>query len=367
MSTLTSAAGRPAQFTHEQGAQRIRFGTQQARKHLIEEVERVSASRIMLIANDSQRVRAITSELDVALWQREVVEHVPAELAQASQSAAADAGIDLLVSVGGGSATGLAKAIALTERLPIVAVPTTYAGSEATSVWGLTEAGRKTTGTDASVLPRAIVYDAALTLTLPRELSVSSGFNALAHCIDSLWAPGSNPINRMYAAEGVRALYNALPIIARDPLDVCAREQALWAAYVAAVAFASAGSGLHHKICHVLGGMFNLPHAPTHAAVLPTVLAFNAPAAVEALAQLNRAFGTPDAVRALRDLIALTDAPASLEELGMPRAGIPAAVEAILPVIPASNPRQVDRDTLTALIEAAWVGPSTRITSGAPR
>jgi hypothetical protein len=153
-----------------------------------------------------------------------------------------------------GSTTGLAKAVALTTRIPIVAVPTTYAGSEATNVWGLTENATKTTGVDDRVLPAAVVYDAELTLSLPVALSVASGLNALAHCVDSLWAPRADPINQALAAEGIRALADGLPRIAGDPSDLAGRETALYGAYLAAVSFASAGSGLHHKICHVLGG-----------------------------------------------------------------------------------------------------------------
>jgi maleylacetate reductase len=158
-------------------------------------------------------------------------------------------------------------------------VPTTYAGSEATNVWGLTEASRKTTGTDDRVLPVTVIYDAELTLSLPQGLSIASGLNALAHCIDSMWAPRTDPINQALAAEGIHALNDGLPAVSNDPNDLTGRELALYGAYLSAVAFASAGSGMHHKICHVLGGRWNLPHAQTHAVVLPYVLAFNAPAA----------------------------------------------------------------------------------------
>ena len=119
----------------------------------------------------------------------------------------------------------------------------------------------KTTGVDDRVLPTSIVYDADLTLTLPVDLSVASGLNALAHCVDSLWAPRADPINQALALEGARALADGLPVVVGHPRDTAGRDQALYGAYLAAVAFASAGSGLHHKICHVLGGAFNLPHA----------------------------------------------------------------------------------------------------------
>ena len=158
--------------------------------------------------------------------------------------------MDLLVCVGGGSTTGLAKAIALDTHLPIIAIPTTYSGSEGTNVWGLTEAARKTTGVDNAVLPTTVIYDADLTMSLPVELSVASGLNGMAHCIDAMWGPHANPINQALAAEGISALAAGLPAIVQDSEDLAGREQLLYGAYLSAVAFTSAGSGLHHKICH---------------------------------------------------------------------------------------------------------------------
>src|SRR4051794_8383043 len=166
--------------------------------------------------------------------------HVPVEVAERGRAVAAERAVDLLVCVGGGSTTGLAKAIALTTGIPIVAVPTTYAGSEATNVWGLTEGSRKTTGADPSVLPRSIVYDATLTLSLPVAMSVASGLNALAHCVDSMWAPRTDPVNQALAVEGIRALAAGLPAVVADPPGLAGREQLLYAAYLSALAFSSA-------------------------------------------------------------------------------------------------------------------------------
>jgi maleylacetate reductase len=281
---------------------------------------------------------------------------VPLEVAERARTAAVAAGIDLIVCVGGGSTTGLAKAVAMTTGIPILAVPTTYAGSEATNVWGLTEASRKTTGIDDRVLPVSVIYDADLTLTLPVGLSVASGLNGLAHCIDSLWGPRADPINAALAAEGIRALNQGLPAIVADPQGLEGREQALYGAYLAAVAFASAGSGMHHKICHVLGGTFNLPHAQTHATVLPYVLAFNAPHAPQAEARIAAAFGAPTALQGLQDLRKALDAPRALADYGFTADGIGEAVRIALPAIPASNPRPVTEDNLTALLTAALTG-----------
>ena len=318
-------------FDHETLPQRVRFAPGGAAEAVGEELDRLGASRVMRIG------RHLPTPA-VLVWD-EVVMHVPVPVAERARKAAVEHGVDAIVAVGGGSATGLAKAIALTTGLPIVAVPTTYAGSEATNVWGLTDGGRKTTGVDPRVLPRAVVYDSTLTRSLPVDLSVSSGLNALAHCVDSLWAPRADPINAALAGEGIRVLTAALPQVQER------RDEALLGAYLAAVAFASAGSGLHHKICHVLGGMFDLPHAPTHAVVLPHVLALNESAAAGRI--------TLDDLNALRRRL---DAPRALKDYGFDEARIPAAVEAILPVVPAGNPVPVTAEVLHRLLHDAWEG-----------
>ncbi|MGW4211197.1 maleylacetate reductase [Lentzea sp. NPDC004789] len=320
--------------------QRVLFGTGEAAANLAAEVERLGARRVLLIGS-APVADAVAAKIDVAVRWTDVAPHVPVAVAERARARAA--GADLLVSVGGGSATGLAKAVALTTGLPIVAVPTTYAGSEATDVWGLTEGGRKTTGSDDRVLPVTVIYDASLTASLPDELAVASGCNALAHCVDSMWAPRADPINQALAAEGIRALSGGLRRIG----EVDGHEQTLYGAYLAAVAFASAGSGLHHKICHVLGGAYDLPHARTHTAVLPYVLAFNAPAAPKAAARITEALGGD-----LASLYAGIGASHVLSGVPDPRE----AARLILPSVPPSNPRPVTEDDLTALLAAASAG-----------
>ncbi len=344
-------------FVHESQPQRVCFGTGEAAATVARELERLGASKVMVIAAEpeSELAGRITGDVPVALRYHEVVMHVPAGVADRAREAAAQHGADALLSVGGGSTTGLAKAIALTSGLPIVAVPTTYAGSEATNVWGLTEGARKTTGTDARVLPRVIVYDAALTVSLPVPMSVASGLNALAHCIDSMWAPNADPIDRALASEGIRALRAGLPAVAADPAGLDGREQALYAAYLSAVAFASAGSGLHHKICHVLGGAYNLPHAQTHAVVLPYVLAFNGAAMPEAERRIADALGAGRANDGLEELRRELSAPRALRDYGFTESDIPAAADATLPAVP-PNPRPVTAGDLRRLLRAAWAG-----------
>lgn len=345
-------------FVHDNLPQRVCFGTGEAGANVQREAGRLGASRVMVISSEREAALAgeITAEVPVALHHHEVVMHVPVEVAERAREAAAKTQADAIVAIGGGSTTGLAKGIAMTSGLPIIAVPTTYAGSEATAVWGLTEGTVKTTGTDPKVLPRVVVYDAALTLSLPVDLSVASGLNALAHCVDSMWGPNADPINGAFALEGIRALAAGLPAVAADPGGVPGREEALYAAYMSAVAFASAGSGLHHKICHVLGGKYNLPHAQTHATVLPYVLAYNGPEAGEAEARMAGAFGTKNALAGLQALRAKLNAPRALRDYGLAESDIPAAAAAILPSVPPSNPRPVSATDLERLLRAAWAG-----------
>ena len=345
-------------FEHENFAQRVRFASGEAAAGVVAEVRRLGSSSLMVIASRSMQPLAfrLTEGCTVRLRYDEVVMHVPVEVAERARAAALEGSVDAIVSVGGGSTTGLAKAIALTTGLPIIAVPTTYSGSEATNVWGLTDGGAKTVGVDDRVLPRAIVYDASLMLSLPVEMSVASGLNALAHCIDSMWAPRADPIDRALGAEGIRALTLGLPALVASPGDLAARENALYGAYLAAVAFSSAGSGLHHKICHVLGGMFNLPHAPTHAVVLPYVLALNAPSAPDAARHIAAAFGSDSAVQGLQHLRSQLGAPRALRDYGFAETDIARAAQAILPSVPPNNPAPVTIESLEILLRAAWEG-----------
>ncbi|MDO5619007.1 MAG: maleylacetate reductase [Kocuria sp.] len=354
-------------FNHITLGQRVLFGTGMAAEHVTQEIQQHGARRVMVItsARDVSTGKNLVADQRVSVRWTQVAQHVPADLAARARWAAQEAQADLLVALGGGSAIGLGKAIALTTRLPLIAVPTTYAGSEATDMWGLTENGVKTTGTAAQVLPIAVVYDSTLSTTLPVELSVSSGINALAHCVDSLWAPRADPINQAMALEGARALGTALPQIVLDPLGQQAREQALYGCYLAAVAFASAGSGLHHKICHTLGGAFNLPHAQTHAVVLPHVLAFNAPGAPVASGRLAATLGAvpphdddapATAVTALTHLLHQVDAPTALADLGLTGTDIPEAVQRVVSAAPSSNPVPVTESGVRRLLEAALTG-----------
>ena len=349
---------------------RVVFGAGAARTALAGEVARLGVSRLLLIPSGSElsAARELTAPLAdrIAGTFTGVRPHVPVEVADAARKQAAAVGADAVLSLGGGSATGTAKAVALTTGLPVIAVPTTYAGSEVTPVWGLTEGDRKTTGVDARVLPRLVIYDPELTASLPGPVSAASGLNAMAHAVEAFWAPGRNPVSSLTAAEAIRVLAAALPAVLRDGADIGARGDLLYGAYLAGSTFAVTGSGLHHKICHILGGRYDLPHAQTHAIMLPYVLAFNAPGAPDAARQIGRALaggGLASAgldgaapAAALQRLAGQLGLPRGLHEIGLREEQIAEAARLIEPVVPADNPVPAGAAALQALLRRAWAG-----------
>lgn len=349
-------------FVYEALPGRVVFGPGSARRELADAVAALAVERLLLVAAAPEA--ALAEELAAPLGERVVARfdgvrpHVPVEVAAAAVAAAREADADAVLSIGGGSTTGTAKAVALATGLPIVAVPTTYAGSEMTPVWGSTEGGVKTTGRDLKVLPRLVVYDPELTFSLPAGITAASGMNALAHCVEALYAPGRNPVTSLIALEAIEALGHSLPGAVATPDDPRARGGALYGAWLAGSAFAVAGSGLHHKICHKLGGAFDLPHAETHSVVLPHVVAFQQPAAAELMDRVAAALGAAPggAAGALYDLAAGLGVPPSLAAIGMPPDGIERVVEPILAAAPADNPRPLDADDVRAILAAAYAG-----------
>ncbi len=363
------------EFSHTTLAQRVHFGTGRAAENLAEELAAREMTRPMMIVSNRARTVGETATAAVApgVWWTDIAQHVPVTLVDRAVDAASEAQVDGLVCIGGGSIIGLAKAVALRTGLSIIAVPTTYSGSEATNLWGMTENGVKTTGVDQSVLPVTVIYDAELSRGLPTDLTVASALNALAHCVDSLWAPRADPINQVLALAATRVLVGAIRGMTSDDSGLANRENALYGAYLAGVGLAGAGAGLHHKICHVLGGTFDMPHAQTHAVVLPHVLEFNAPSLpVELATDLATALGATEvngnaaasAVTAMRDLYRAAAAPSNLADLGFPEDGIELAVQRVLAAAPASNPSPVTAEGLTALLTAARTG--TPVATAAP-
>jgi len=289
------------------------------------------------------------------------VMHVPIETAREARDEARRLGADCAVAIGGGSTVGLGKAIALDSGLPILAIPTTYAGSEMTPIFGITEAGLKKTGRDARVLPRTVIYDPELTLTLPVVMSVTSGLNAIAHAAEGLYAQDSNPVMDLMAEEGIRALAQALPAIRRQNTDIEARGDALYGAWLCGAVLGNVGMALHHKLCHTLGGSFNLPHAEVHSVVLPHAMAFNAAAAPMAMTRIQRALGATgqsSAAAGLFDLSLNNGGPVALRDIGMKEADLDRAAD-IAVSNPYWNPRAfgvAQRAEIRQLLQCAYDG-----------
>jgi alcohol dehydrogenase class IV len=285
--------------------------------------------------------------------------HTPVEVTERAMQQVRELRADCTVAIGGGSTTGLGKAIALRTELPQIAVPTTYAGSEATPILGETTEGRKTTQRTLKVLPEVIVYDVDLTLTLPPALSATSGINAIAHAVEALYTQDANPVISMMAERGIEALARALPPIMKNPSDRSARSEALLGAWLCGVCLGAVGMALHHKLCHTLGGSFNLPHAETHTIVLPHAVAYNSVAAPEAMDRVARALGAASAAQGLFDLAKSLGAPMGLREIGMPDNGLDLAAELAI-ASPYWNPRPIHRAGIRALLDDAFYGRRPR-------
>jgi alcohol dehydrogenase class IV/protocatechuate 3,4-dioxygenase beta subunit len=329
---------------------RIIFGAG-ALTQLPDEIRRLGGTRALVVGGHRVPIDVLGPLL--AAQVPEVAMHTPVEVTERALSVLHAASADCLVSIGGGSATGLGKALAHRTGLPLVAVPTTYAGSEVTPVLGESSGGQKTTLSSTAVLPRTVVYDVALTLGLPPAVSVTSGVNAMAHAVEALYAPQANAATSSMAVSSLRLMTSALPRIVANPSNVDARADALTAAWLAGTCMGTVGMGLHHKLCHVLGGSFGLPHAETHTVVLPHVVAYNA------------AF--VDAVDApgLYDFIASLGGPLSLAALGFRESDVDAAVSlATASTYP--NPRPVTAEGVAGLLRDALAGrrPAGSASSG---
>ena len=341
---------------------RVVFGAG-ALAQLPAEAERLGLRRLMVLATPQQAAsaQAMAAQLgrSAAGVFAEAAMHTPVEVTERALRAVADMRADGLIAVGGGSTTGLAKAIALRTDLPQIVAPTTYAGSEMTPILGETRDGAKTTQRSLKVLPETVIYDVDLTLTLPPKLSATSGLNAIAHAVEALYAQETNPITTLMAEEGIRAFARALPVIAETPEDREARSDALYGAWLCGMCLGAVGMALHHKLCHTLGGLFDLPHSETHAIVLPHAVAYNAPAAPDAMARLARALGVADPAAGLHELALRIGAPVALKDLGMPHEGVARAAQLAL-ANPYWNPRPLEPEGIRQLIENAWNGAPPR-------
>jgi maleylacetate reductase len=344
-------------FVYDQPATRVIFGVGTLDR-LAEEVQRLG-KRALVLSTPEQRKDAEDAarrlgEVSAGVY-AEAVMHVPIETARAAREEAKRAGADCYVAVGGGSTVGLGKAIALESGMPILAVPTTYAGSEMTPIYGITEAGVKKTGWDRRVLPRTVIYDVNLTLTLPPRIAGPSGMNAMAHMVEGLYAQDRNPIMSLMAAEGIRALAESLPTVVTEPGNLEARSKALYGAWLGGTVLGNVGMALHHKLCHTLGGTFNLPHAEVHTVILPFATAYNQEAAAAELKLAAEALGTKSAAQGIFDLSVRIGAPVALKDIGMPYEGLDKAAE-LATTNPYFNPKPITYDGIRQLLEDAYHG-----------
>ena len=349
-------------FVHQGMASKVIFGSGVADQAPAAAAE-LGCRRVMVLATRSQEAGAerLMQQLGpagAAVFARAAM-HTPVEVTEAAMAIVASANVDGLIALGGGSAIGLSKAIALRTDLPQVVIPTTYAGSEMTPILGQTQAGAKTTQRSPKVLPETVIYDVDLTLSLPSSVSVTSGFNAMAHAAEALYSRQGNRLLSAIAEECIRVMARALPRIVVTPDDPEPRADALEAAWLGGRCLAEGGSALHHRLCHILGGAFDLPHAETHTVLLPHVLAFNAAAAPGAIRRLGLALGVEHPPQKLFDLAQSLGAPASLGAIGMPRDGVDGAIDTLL-TDPVWNPRPLEAKPLKAMLRRAFDGARPR-------
>jgi maleylacetate reductase len=347
----------PLSFTYETTPSRVVFRAG-ALDQLAPETARLG-SRALVITTPGQKAlgqhcAGLLGTAAIAVYDKALM-HTPGDSVRAGVAHATQLDADCLIAIGGGSTIGLAKGIAFEKRLPILAVATTYSGSEVTPIWGYTENGIKHVSRDAHTQPRTVIYDPLLTLKLAPGVSGTSGVNAIAHCVEALYSESANPLVSSMAEEGIRALGRSLPIIVKDPANVEARTDALFGAWMGGCVLAAVGMALHHKLCHVVGGAFNTPHAETHTVILPHATAYNSAAAPEAMSRICRALGGANAAQALFDLNVAIGAPLSLKALGMPESGIDHAV-GLATKSPYYNPAPVTAEGIRHLLRNAWEG-----------
>ena len=346
------------EFNYNGLPSRVVFGA--GRRHeVLDELEKLGIERALVISTADQSETAATFAAMVeprlgAVYPGAVM-HTPVQVTEAAMHQARQMNCDGILAVGGGSTIGLGKAIAYRTDLPQVVVPTTYAGSEMTPILGQTENGLKTTLRSPKVLPETVIYDPELTVTLPDFISGPSGMNAIAHAVEALYAEDANPVISLMAEESIRAIAEALPGLLADGKDMAAREKALYGAWLAGTCLGSVGMAIHHKICHTLGGSFDLNHADVHCLMIPYSAAYNREAAPDAMAAISRALGGKDPVVGLYELMRAVGRKASLAEMGLGPAEIERAAE-IAVQNPYYNPRPVTREGVLEMLQAALEG-----------
>jgi alcohol dehydrogenase class IV len=347
------ANAKPAEKT-----QRVRFGAG-IRAELSAELALLGCTRALLLSTPQQSdaVLDLAAHLSghVAGVYSRATMHTPVDVTEDALAHARDVDADCFVALGGGSTTGLGKALALRTGLPQIVIPTTYAGSEATPILGQTEGGVKTTLTDPRVLPDVVLYDPELVVSLPPKMTVTSGLNAMAHAAEALYAKDRSAETTQLAIQGLEAFATGLPRVLAAPDDLDAREATQRGAYACGAVLGQVGMALHHKLCHTLGGSFDLPHAETHAIILPHAIAYNAVAVPGLLAPVTQVLPGDTAGQALWGFAKSLGAPLALWDLGLAEADLDRATELALSK-PYWNPREITADSIRALLQHAWGG-----------
>tara|TARA_B100000767_G_scaffold120400_1_gene114742 strand:+ start:2334 stop:3386 length:1053 start_codon:yes stop_codon:yes gene_type:complete len=338
--------------------QRVLFGVG-VRNTVADEVRRLGCSRALILSTPPKSSSALDlaaalNDMSAGVFSRAAM-HTPVEVTEDALRHVQEINADCIVAIGGGSTTGLGKAIAHRTGLPQIVIPTTYAGSEATPILGQTEDGVKTTLTDRKVLPEVILYDPELVATLPVGMTVTSALNAMAHAAEALYARDKSEDSNQLAIDGLTSFVKSLPKVLQDPEDLAAREETQRGAWACGAVLGRVGMALHHKLCHTLGGSFDLPHAETHAIILPHAIHYNAQAVPGLLAPLTDLLGGSSPGMALWQFAKSMGAPLALRVLGLQVQDLDRVVE-IATRNPYWNPREVTADGIRALLEKAWTG-----------
>jgi maleylacetate reductase len=345
-------------FVYEVLGGRVVFGAG-AVSEVPAELDTLGDRRVMIIASGSSIHLAdfLSDQLGDRLAARidQVNPHVPVEDVERARNLVVASSSQAVVTIGGGSAIGLGKNIAIRAPIHHLAIPTTYSGSEMTSIYGSTAGGFKTTGRDPRAKPHIVVYDPDLSRALPMRVTAGSAMNAAAHCVEALYAEQRNPVTSLIAIEGLTALRSGLDRVVADRIDPVGRTSLLYGAFLAGSALGSVGMAIHHKICHVLGGTFGLAHGDANAVILPHAVAANAPAEAQVMADIAGVLGVADPAAGLFDMAVAAGAPSSLTELGMYEHDLDRATDIVLEN-PGFNPRPVERGWIRQLLDDAFLG-----------
>ena len=382
------------EFRYTGYAQEVIFGTGSLSR-LGEAIERFGWQRLLLCSSASLRQDGTIATIERALGKRLVAvfdrtqSHVPQSQVAEAVEVAEQGEVDAIIGLGGGSSLGIAKAVsfALEERrrnrsarlsspviqplVPVVAIPTTYAGSEMTPLNGVTRqvdgVARKLTISDVRIVPKLVIYDPRLTLSLPPSLTASTGINALAHCMEALYSITRNPLSTAAAVSGVRAIMRARPRCYAAPGDLEARTEMLTGAFLAGSALAHVTMALHHGLCHVLGGTAGVPHGVANSIILPHAISFNLDAIAPLLAPAAEAMGialagrsdedaVKEAAQRISDLVESMHLPQRLRDAGVREADLPHLAQlAFESRTVQSNPKPItDAAQVEEILRAAW-------------